>query len=186
MTSIRDATREVATSQPNALTGREILEAWIPSDPNRRVYTAIRATFIERFAQYYQLLEQTVSNDARSEPPASPIQLHRLEKESMTLARYLFSSSHVYLVRDWTKPSIVKFLLREIKRPRRGRPTTRLFIAMQAKEMKLTDPKRWTWPKITAELCDCRKPHHTITCQDNLRREVLYLENILRKLGISV
>jgi hypothetical protein len=56
-----------------------------------------------------------------------------------------------------------------------GRPGTKRAIAIQAKELKMTDAKRWTWPKIAAALCDCGHTEHTIRCQDNLRREIGHL-----------
>jgi hypothetical protein len=97
----------------------------------------------------------------------------------------LFPRSNVWAVRDWRKPPVLKFLLRMLARPRGGRPATKQQAAIRAKEMRLTDPKRWKWPKITTALCDCGKDH-TILCQDNLRREVLHLEKTLRGLGCDV
>jgi hypothetical protein len=164
---------------------REILEEWIPSDPGRALYTAIRTAFIERFTHYYKLLTETVSNSGRKKASVSPHKLASLDNECMKLAGLLFSRSNVWALRDWRKPSIVKFLLRDLARTRGGRPATKLKFAMQAKEMKLSDPKRWTWPKITAALCDCGK-EHDIHCQDNLRREVFHLEKTMLKLGCTV
>jgi hypothetical protein len=186
----RDFTWEVAVPHAKKKTKtfageRKILEEWIPLAPSRPVYTAIRTAFIERFAEYYKLLTETVSNSGRKEPPVSPQKLADLDKECMKLAGLLFSRSNVWAARDWRKPSIVKFLLRDLARTRGGRPATKLTFAMQAKEMKLSDPKKWTWPKITAALCDCGKAHD-IRCQDNLRREVLHLERTMRKLGCTV
>lgn len=164
---------------------REILEQWIPSDPSRPVHSAIRTAFIERFAQYYQLLTEKVSSSGRKKAPVSSEKLATLDKECMKLAGLLFSGSNVWASKDWLKPSIVKFLLRDLARARGGRPVTKLQIAMQAKEMKLSDPKRWTWPKLTAALCTCGKDHD-IHCQDNLRREVLHLEKTLSEFGCTV
>jgi hypothetical protein len=79
----------------------------------------------------------------------------------------------------------VHTMLKRIGRKRVGRPATGRGAAIKAKEMKLSDP-RWTWPRITAELCDCGEDKHDIGCQDNLRREVLHLEKTLHKFGCSL
>jgi hypothetical protein len=165
--------------------GRGILDAWISSDPSRPVYTAIRTAFIERFAEYHKLLTETVSKSSRKGAFVSPDKLNRLDKECMQLAGLLFTGSNLWAGRDWRKPPILKFLLRAIGRTRGGRPATKIRVAVQAKEMRLADPTRWTWQKITAALCDCGEDHG-IKCRDNIRREVLHLEKILRKFGCTV
>jgi hypothetical protein len=172
---------------------RQILEEAIPCDPTRPVYTAIRAVFIEKFVQFYVLMCETKAPEdsgargtvaAETVSPGGP-ELTRLDKECMQLAGLLFKRSNLWAGRDWRKPPILKLLLRAIRYTRGGRPPTKLHIAVQAKEMKLADSKRWTWQKITAALCDCGKDH-TIRCQDNLRREVLHLEKTLRQFGCSL
>lgn len=164
---------------------REILDAWIPSDPARPVYTALRIAFIERFAHYHQLLTETVSKGPQKGTLATRDKLDRLDKESMQLAGLFVTRSNLWVVRDWRQPPILKFLLRAMKYTRGGRPATKLHIAVQAKEMRLADPKRWTWPKIIAALCDCGE-EHTIRCQDNLRREVLHLKKLMSKLRCPI
>jgi hypothetical protein len=76
-------------------------------------------------------------------------------------------------------------VLKKIGRKSAGRPATKRHIAIRGKEMRLADPKRWTWPKITEALCDCGKDHD-IVCQDNLRREILHFEKVLSKFGCIV
>jgi hypothetical protein len=164
---------------------RKILDDWMPSDPNRPVYTAIRTKFIEKFAEYYVLLREAASAHPHQDLSISVGKLGRLDRESMQLAGLLFNRSNLWVGRDWRKPPILKFLLRALKRTPGGRPPTKLRVAVTAKEMRLSNPKRWTWPKITAALCNCGQDH-TIRCQDNLRREVLHLEKMMSKLGISV
>lgn len=157
---------------------RETLEAWIPTDINRPVLTAIRAAFIEKFARYYVLLNKMTQGGGVSRG-----KLDQLDKDCTQLAGLLFPRRmNLWVARDWRKPPILKFLLRDLKRTRQGRPATKQQVAITAKEMRLSDPKRWKWHKITSELCDCGK-EHTIKCQDNLRRQVLHLEKTLRKLG---
>ena len=165
--------------------GRRVLDEWVPSDPRRPIYTAIRSKFIERLAEYHGLLTQEVSERSRGNAPAARQRLDLLEKESMQLAGLLFSRSNLWAARDWRKPAIIKFLVRALRHSRGGRPMTKLHVAVLAKEMKLADAKRWTWSKITAELCDCGD-EHTIRCQDNLRREVIHLEKMIRKLGCTI
>jgi hypothetical protein len=172
-------------------TEREILEKWIPLDPNRPVYTAIRTVFVEKFAQFYLLVCETTAVEgsqvrgpvSRERASKAAFTLKSLDKECTQLAGLLFNRLNLWATQDWRKPPILKFLLRTIQRTSGGRPATKQQVAVQAKEMRLADPKRWTWPKITAALCDCGQ-QHTIHCQDNLRREVLHLEKLLRKCGV--
>jgi hypothetical protein len=155
----------------------EILQGWIHPDPDRRVYTAIRSAFIKKFAHYYVLLNRMTKVGT-----GSPKTLDQLDKDWTLLAGLLFSRTNLWAAQDWRKPPILKFLLRELRRARKGRPATKQQVALRAKEMRLSDPKRWKWHKITSELCDCGK-EHTIKCQDNIRRQVLHLEKTLRKVG---
>jgi hypothetical protein len=172
---------------------REILDEWIQKDPDRPVYSAIRKCFVEKFARFYifvmepahkapsklrSSVGQTVQK-ARSE-------LKQLDRECMTLAGLLFSHSNLWAARDWRQPSIIKFLLRSIRRGRGGRPLTRLGIAVQVKELRLADGKCWKWPVLTDKFCDCGSAEHGIRCQDNLRREVLHLERFLRRCGCAI
>jgi len=75
--------------------------------------------------------------------------------------------------------------LKKIGRKSVGRPGTKRQMAIRAKEMKLADPKRWTWPKVTAALCGCGRSHD-IRCQDNLRREIQHLDKVLKKFGCAL
>jgi hypothetical protein len=77
-------------------------------------------------------------------------------------------------------------VIQGIGKRRKGRPGTKRAIAIRAKELKVADAKHWTWPKITAALCDCGRSEHTIRCQDNLRREVAHLEKALTKCGCKL
>jgi hypothetical protein len=165
--------------------GRKILDDWIPSDPRRPIYTALRTAFIERFAEYYGLLTETLAKKSRKTGISAGSRLVLLEKESSQLAGVLFSRSNLWAMRDWKRPAIVKFLVRFLKHSPGGRPVTKLHIAAQAREMRLADAKKWTWRNITEGLCDCGQ-NHTIRCRDNLRREVLHLEKMMRELGCAI
>jgi len=159
---------------------RVILEGWINSDLSRPVYTAIRSAFIEKFVRYYVLLSKMTMRGS-----GSPGKLAQLDKECAQLAGLLFSRANLWVARDWRKPPIVKFLLRDLRRTRQGRPPTKQQVAVAAKEMRLLDPKRWKWRKITSVLCDCGKEHN-VKCQDNLRRQVLHLERTLKNVGCKL
>jgi hypothetical protein len=161
---------------------RESLEAWLPLYSSRPIQTAIRCRFIETYAGYYALV-----TDVGAKASATRTKRHvRFDKQWTLLATFLFSSAKPRAGRDWRNPPIVNFLLRHLGRPREGRPTTKRCIAVQAMEMKLEDPKRWTWPKITSVLCDCDKNNHDIACQDNLRREILHVRKLLRDCGCKL
>ena len=143
------------------------------------MYSAIRSAFIEQFSVFYVLLTERTRNPT---PEAMPPGLVQLDKDCTTLAGLLFSRSNVWAARDWRKPPVLKFLLRCLGRNKGGRPLTRLGVAAQAKELSLADPKRWKWSELTAKFCSCGKSEHSISCRDNLRREVLHLGNAIEVL----
>src|SRR5262252_2897827 len=76
-TTSPDATPEVAV-QSNSRTeflsarvnvenwaaGQEVLDSWIPADPSRPVYSAIRSAFIEQFSLLYLLLSCRTANSS--------------------------------------------------------------------------------------------------------------------------
>jgi len=161
---------------------REILDSLIQADTNRPVFSAIRSAFVEQFSLLYVLLRDKARNPLLEGTPA---ELVELDKDCTKLAGLLFSRSNVWAAKDWRKPPIVKFLLRCVERDKIGRPLTKLGIAAQAKELRLADSKRWTWPELATKFCDCGKTH-SISCQDNLRREILHLEKLLERCGYPV
>jgi len=172
---------------------RTVLETWIlPSDPDRPVYSAIRKAFVEKFVLFYLTVSSV--DDPRIGPEVGPSGigmitnslsvLEQLHKDCMTLTELLFDRSNLWAGRDaWRKPPIIKFLLRCLKRSKQGRPLTKLGIAAQAKELKMAGR---TWPELTAKFCDCGKEEHQISCQDNLRREILHLEALLKRCGYPI
>lgn len=170
-------------SAVNLARERDVLDQWIPTDPTRPVYSALRDAFIEQFSVLYLLL---MEGPRKSVVEAMPPGLAQLDKDCTKLAGLLFLRSNVWAARNWQKPPVLKFLLRCLQRSKVGRPLTRLGIAVQAKELRLADPKRWKWEALTAKFCDCRKREHSISCQDNLRREVLHLEKLLKSCGHPV
>ena len=109
-----------------------------------------------------------------------------MHKDCTTLAGLLFSRSNVWAARDWRKPPILKFLLRNLARGKAGRPLTRLRVAAQAKELRMGDPKRWKWKNMADKFCNCEGKEHSISCRENLRREVLHLEKLLKRCGYPV
>jgi hypothetical protein len=162
----------------HTLAERRILHALIRSEPNRPIYSAIRSTFIDKYVRLYVLIVKTT----KGVPRTSSEELNQLDKDCNRLGQLLFTTSNLWAARAWQKPPILKFLIRDFGRKRGGRPTTKQQMAIQAMEMRLIAPKRWTWPKIAAALCDCGK-EHTIQCQDNIRREIQHLNNFLKSLG---
>jgi hypothetical protein len=165
---------------PNSLAReRSVLASWVRADTGGPVYSAIRNAFIDQFSLLYLVLTEGTG----SLPEAMRPEYIQLDKDCTTLIGLLLSRSDAWAARDWRKPPILKFLFR---RGKTGRPLTRLGIAAQVKELKLADPERWTWPALTAQFCDCGEKQHQISCQDNLRREVLHLEKLLERCGYAV
>jgi len=162
---------------------REILDSWIPADFTRPVYSAIRNAFIEHFSLLYLVLVEKGSNPG---PEVTPAELKQLDKNCRTLGGLLFPRSNVWAARDSRKSPILKFLLRCLQRKKGGRPLTKLRNAAQAKELRMADPKRWKWKDLTEKFCGCGKKEHSISCQDNLRREVLHLDKLLKSCGHTV
>jgi hypothetical protein len=170
-------------SAENLAAERAVLDAWIPAVPKRPIYSAIRNAFIEHFSVLYVFLTATPLD---SVPETIRPEVVQLNKNCTTLTGLLFSRPNVWAARDWRKPPIVKYLLRCVQRSKGGRPLTRLGIAAKVKELKVADSKRWTWPELVDKFCDCRRKEHSISCQDNLRREVLHLEKLLKSCGYPV
>ena len=178
---------------------REVLDSWIHADSARPVYSAIRSAFIEQFSLLYMLLSEKTRRSCEAYkkehaeparrlvlPESMPSEWVQLDKDCTTLTGLLFNRSNVWAAQDWQKPPILKFLLRCLKRNKAGRPLTRLGIAVQVKELRIADSKRWKWEELADKFCDCKKKEHSISCQTNLRRQVLHLENLLKRCGHPV
>ena len=175
----------------------------LPNDPTRPVLSALSRAFLENYNAFRTTV--TKASDLDTQSPGK-IDVGRMVR--------LLEEAHGFLTRakelmDWIYPSVsalslengmqianrmqqadfprewVQAVIKGIGRKKAGRPSTKRCVAIQAKELKLTDPKRWSWPKITAVLCDCGKDHD-IRCQNNLRREVLHLEKIMRECGCKI
>lgn len=70
------------------------------------------------------------------------------------------------------------------KRPR-GRPPIKRVAAVRALEMKkYLKPKR-TFPRIVRECCPCSRKTHGLSCVEVMRQEVMALERLLKKFGIT-
>jgi hypothetical protein len=72
---------------------------------------------------------------------------------------------------------------------RRGRPVERRQQAIEALELRLADPTRWTWGKLARHFCNCdndekTKDDHDRRCQERLNREVGHLKRFLKGLQI--
>jgi hypothetical protein len=74
---------------------------------------------------------------------------------------------------------------KEVKRKKSGRPPSTRWLAVQAKEMRLLDPKL-SWSKLTKKLCPCGQLQHSDNCKQAIRQGVLALERTLKKLEIEV
>jgi len=203
---------EVAVVLPRKLTTahaaeRKILDTWVPTDPERPLYTAIRSAFVEKFAGLYVLLNETTSDSsrkrgsiARENLPDIAADITRLDRESTRLAEMLFPAPSLPSVararewaaqmgvRNWRDPSIVKFLRRVLRRwsTARGRPATLQSVGLHALDLRLVDHKRWSWNALARELCNCDSLEHGFRCRENLRREVLLLKKSLRALGVKL
>jgi hypothetical protein len=190
---------EAQVAEEKALLGSSI---WV--DDTRPVYTAIRNAFVDRFARYYVSLKTTLKVLPRKESetsvgntfePTAPAvessvqeisssKLDELESSWKPLVSMLFDRSSLWAVRDWKQSEVVKYLRRYLARPWNGRPATKVKFAIQAMELRLLDPDKWSWSKIVEKLCDCGKVH-TDACGDNLRRDRMQVEQTLRRLGID-
>jgi hypothetical protein len=186
---------------------RKILDTWVPTDPDRPLYTAIRGAFIERFAGYYVLMLENTSvsphkrhSVPRKKPSEVAAEINRLDRESTRLTEMLFPAVNLPAVgrarewaaqlgvRNWRDPGIVKFLRRDLRRwgTRRGRPATLQSFGLRALELRLRDRQKWSWNALARELCNCSSPEHGFRCRENLRREVLLLTKSLRALGVKL
>jgi hypothetical protein len=173
----------VAVSKPKKKAGHD-LDAWIPYDPNRVYYTAIRNAFIERFTQWYHLPSEAA-------PSGEGL---RLEKEWSELIPLLSRHPPTNSKHDWRElpkqPQILR-VLRQVwrlvaDRKPRGRPLKLRPLAVEALDLQRTDPKRWTWRALAGHLCNCGLAEHGSNCQQNLRREALLVKQFLRARRIKL
>jgi len=190
-----------------SLAERKYLEARLPREPSRPVYTAIRAAFIGRFARYYALLTKTVSKSVENRFSGRPeklskdaYEIEKLDRECTKLAALLFPTGKGPLVlrarqwdaqmgkREWRDEEIVKFLRRSLRRwrPARGQPATLQPVGLRALELRIVDQKRWSWNALPKELCRCGADQHSFRCRENIRREVYLLKEVLADLKVRL
>jgi len=170
-------------SLPKKKAERE-LEAWIRRDPTRVYYTAIRAAFIERFTNWYNLPEKVTAANEKE----------RLEQEWSDLIPLLSRYPPTNPKHDWRElprePQIMRVLrhawrLAADRKPR-GRPLKLRRLAVEALDLQRNDPKRWTWRALAGHLCNCGMTEHGFNCQKNLRREALFVKQFLRVRRITL
>jgi hypothetical protein len=160
------------------------LEVWIPPKPEWPYYTAIRTAFIQRFGRWYAWA------------PGTPGRV-QLEGEWTMLASQLFPNPSTIPNLDWrsfpTRPRIIR-VLRNVLRVKadhkgRGRPIGyKRRQASLALDLRNSDPKLRTWRALTDYLCNCGQREHApnSSCQNDLRRETVWLKNALKTMGITV
>jgi hypothetical protein len=66
----------------------------------------------------------------------------------------------------------------------RGRPVTKRYVAADALDMWLVNP-RWSWARVTREVCNCGRTMHGPVCQENLRQQINDLRALLKEYGIK-
>ena len=177
----------------------DALRALLPMDSRHPVLHALSKACLRKFAEGLELLENATRNVAvpsKSDFPEIGAKIIQTFREWNELLDWIYpATSALSLEKGMSIANLmdesgfpseeIDTIVKRIGRRPPGRPATKRRIAVQAKEMRLTDSKRWKWQEITRALCDCGK-EHTIRCQDNLRREVLHLEKTLQKFGCSV
>ena len=67
----------------------------------------------------------------------------------------------------------------------RGRPPDRKLLAVEAYELKASQPEL-TWDDVAENLCDCRKGKHDGTCREAIRQDVIRLQKALKKCGVAL
>lgn len=199
----RDATREVAVTQPKKKAvspESKALDEWIPSDATRPWYMTVRKAFIQRFAEWYACTGYGTLHDSKC-----------LEQPWRILAGLLFRDPPATRNHDWrdlrTQPQIVR-VLRHVLRtagdhPTRGRPRSDLRrLAVQALDLRHEDIKRWTWRQLAThfDIYKCSERGHDPDCQkkwedyrkcrrrreNDLKREALFLKESLRELRVKL
>jgi hypothetical protein len=159
----------------------DALEEWIRRKPEWPYYTAIRTAFVQRFVSWF-----LSTGDAK-----------KLEKEWTLLANQIFLQPPTIPNRDWRtiprQQRIVR-VLRQILRVTadhrvKGRPISyKRRRATLALDLQIGDPERWTWRNLTDYLCNCDLKEHPANsnCQKDLRRQAVWLKNVLKTMGIKV
>ena len=75
---------------------------------------------------------------------------------------------------------------RAVEKAKRGAPVSVRRAAVRALELRLMNPKEWTWPKLGRMFCQYDQPphEHSDLCTQRLRQAVRALEAVLRKHGV--
>jgi hypothetical protein len=170
-----------------------------PLDPQCPVRNTLVNACAERWGRYIGLTESLGGvNESwhQEEIVALSQRIAKNAKEALELLSWVYSNPEplsvdrgLHVAQMMRKVGIVgaqvEDVLKSIGKRGKGRPAIARKSAIEALEKRLADPRRWTWPKITAQLCRCGK-EHDIKCQDNIRREVLHLTGTMKRLGCEV
>jgi hypothetical protein len=125
--------------------------------------------------------------------------IERLDQECKVLGGLLFPGlhepMHVRALRfkrqmgpdNWLDHGAVKFLRRCLDHweAPKGKPATKLPIALHALDLRFADLQRWSWNVLPTRLCFCGAEEHGFQCRENIRLEVIRLEKVIAKLGIK-
>jgi hypothetical protein len=81
------------------------------------------------------------------------------------------------------KPKEAMFAADICHKQKRGAPVTARQAAVKALDLRLEDPRKWTWKRLGAEFCTSSGPahYHDAACQQRIRQAVIHLEKLLQR-----
>lgn len=175
---------------------REAMRSKFPPDPLHPIRTRLREAYFDRAARVVDAEFEFLQGmgDASQTP-----QLERFKcllDEVNELAGWVFDpitpEEHDRLSgvqADFLQRFGLSFLeakeyMERTSSSQRGRPVSKREVAVNAKELKMADPRQ-SWTTVARRLCTCGRAH-TPDCKERIRQGVMELDKILIKYGIQV
>jgi hypothetical protein len=160
-----------------------------PPVPGRPVLSALRKAFCERWEHFESIASDWKRSSFRSVDWWG--RLLSLAKEAQEILRWIpeprtdegIEAYALLLMKHGV--SVMEAAAMAKQKPR-GRPATKRDLAIRCLELRLEDPKKWTWRQLATDFCDCGSRRHNRNCQEAVRKEVGLLNRLLKRLHIVI
>lgn len=171
----------------------EPFQAYLPAQPDRPVYQALRNAWIEKSRQCVLVgilpYEQVIGDKATAQLIKDLDELFRWLEPNFLISQ----SDAVQLAHEAQEAGfsdeIVKLISESGGVKPGGRPATRHAATLAALERRLDTnipATNRSWAALALKLCPCGKEQHDMHCKENLRRAVLHLQKTLTRHGIAI
>jgi hypothetical protein len=181
------------------LAHRVFYEQRYPESPSRPVWSALRSAFLQRcdrFDQFLSAKRSETSTVTSSEARNRMAEMKAICREWLELSFWIdpdpppLAEEEVYplvpvLIKDGMGES-AEYLMKHIgRRPRAGSPARSRDLAIRALELKSSNPTL-SWRGVAQRLCACNKATHDKQCAELIRREVIRLQQVLKRYSVQI